>query len=78
MEYGILVVEADVEGIGVWDHYQIIGPVDSIDEAREIAQNYLVNGPESGCLAPDRFVIHQSERSLTFNTFSVDREPNRF
>jgi hypothetical protein len=59
MEYGILVVEADVEGIGVWDHYQIIGPVDSIDEAREIAQNYLVNGPESGCLAPDRFVIHR-------------------
>ena len=59
MEYGILVVEADVEGIGVWDHYQIIGPVDSITEAREIAHNYLAHGPESDCLAPDRFVIHR-------------------
>jgi len=61
MEYGILVVEADVEGIGVWDHYQIIGPVGSIDEAREIARNYLVHGPDSGCLAPDRFVIHRRD-----------------
>ena len=51
MEYGILVVESE-DG-----QYQIIGPVDSLSEAKEIAQNYLNHGPESGCLAPDRFVI---------------------
>jgi hypothetical protein len=56
MEYGILVAESDTEGIGVWT-YQIIGAVDSLEEAREIAQNYTVHGPDSDCLAPDRFVI---------------------
>ena len=35
MEYGILVVESE-DG-----QYQIIGPVDSLSEAKEIAQNYL-------------------------------------
>ena len=34
MEYGILVVESE-DG-----QYQIIGPVDSLSEAKEIAQNY--------------------------------------
>ena len=51
MEYGILVVESE-DG-----QYQIIGPVDSVSEAKEIAENYTVHGPDSGCLAPDRFVI---------------------
>jgi len=51
MEYGILVVESE-DG-----QYQIIGPVDSVAEAKEIAQNYTVHGPDSDCLAPDRFVI---------------------
>jgi hypothetical protein len=53
MEYGILTAESES------GDYQIIGPVDSIDEAREIARNYLAHGPESDCLAPDRFVIHR-------------------
>jgi hypothetical protein len=39
MEYGILVVESE-DG-----QYQIIGPVDSVSEAKEIAQNYTVHGP---------------------------------
>jgi len=58
MEYGILIAELDDES---WaqNSYQIIGDVDSIDEAREIARNYLIHGPDSGCLAPDRFVIHR-------------------
>ena len=51
MEYGILVVESE-DG-----QYQIIGPVDSPDEAREIVKGYLWNG--SGCLAPGTFVIHR-------------------
>ena len=54
MEYGILVVESEVSG-----EYQIIGPVDSPDEAREIVKGYLWNGPDSGCLAPGTFVIHR-------------------
>jgi hypothetical protein len=58
MEYGILTAES-LETPNVIGDYQIIGPVDSIDEAREIAQSYLTHGPESDCLAPDRFVIHR-------------------
>jgi hypothetical protein len=56
MEYGILVAESDC-ALRTIGEYQIIGAVDSLEEAREIAQNYTVHGPDSGCLAPDRFVI---------------------
>jgi len=56
MEYGILVAESDC-ALRTIGEYQIIGAVDSLEEEREIAQNYTVHGPDSGCLAPDRFVI---------------------
>jgi hypothetical protein len=58
MEYGILTAESDAAESDGGD-YQIIGAVDSPDEARELAQNYLVNGPEDGLLPPDRFVINR-------------------
>ena len=58
MEYGILIAESDC-ALRTIDEYQIIGAVDSPEEARELAQNYLANGPDSSCLAPDRFVIHR-------------------
>ena len=57
MEYGILIAESD-SGSDV-QGYQIIGAVDSVSDAKELAQNYLVHGPDSGCLAPDRFVINR-------------------
>jgi len=53
MEYGILAVE-DEEG-----HYQIIGAVWSIAEARELVENYFAHGADNGCIAPDSFVIHR-------------------
>ena len=53
MEYGILIAESE-DG-----QYQIIGAVDSVADAKEIAQNYTVHGPDSDCLAPDRFVIQR-------------------
>jgi hypothetical protein len=53
MEYGILVAESE-DG-----QYQVIGAVDSIDEARELAEKYLVRAVDSGSIAPDRFVIHR-------------------
>jgi hypothetical protein len=56
MEYGILIAESDCAQRTIGE-YQIIGAVDSLEEAREIAQNYTVHGPDSDCLAPDRFVI---------------------
>jgi hypothetical protein len=58
MEYGILIAESDC-ALRTIGEYQIIGAVDSPSEARELAQNYLANGPDSACLAPDRFVIHR-------------------
>ena len=51
MEYGILVVESE-DG-----QYQIIGPVDSVSEAKEIAQNYMAHGPANGLLAPEQFIL---------------------
>jgi hypothetical protein len=55
MEYGILVAEQEIGE--TWGGYQIIGPIDSIDEAKEHIANYITNGPECDLLAPDRFVI---------------------
>ena len=57
MGYGILVAETE-QGMG-FPSYQIIGAVDSPDEARELANNYLAYGPNNDCLAPDRFVINR-------------------
>jgi hypothetical protein len=52
MEYGILTAEDE------WGElYQIVGSVWSLDEARELAQNYLVHGPACDCVPPDRFII---------------------
>ena len=51
MEYGILTAENDS------GDYQIIGAVWSLDEARELAQNYIVHGPACDCVNPDRFII---------------------
>lgn len=53
MEYGILVVE------GEGGEYQIIGAVDSIQEAIEKAREYWTIGPENGCIAPVQFVIQR-------------------
>ena len=56
MEYGILTAESD------GGEYQIIGAVDSPDEARELMQSYFLSASfDCDCpnLAPDRFVIHR-------------------
>jgi hypothetical protein len=51
MEYGILVAVSE-EG-----DYQIIGRVDSVEEARNMAWEYIDHGPMSDLMAPDYFVI---------------------
>ena len=50
MEYGILVAEND-------GAYQIIGAVDSVSEAQELIDNYIVVGPDCDLMAPESFVI---------------------
>jgi hypothetical protein len=56
MNYGILVAVAE-DGA-----FQIIGIVDNRNEAQELADNYIANGPESDCLAPCEFQIHKRGR----------------
>ena len=69
MEYGILIAENhDGPELG---GYQIIGPVDSIPEAKEHVANYLIHGPASDCLAPDSFVIMRRDQ----NGYYTIREP---
>jgi hypothetical protein len=53
MEYGILIAESE-DG-----QYQILGSVWSLEEAKELIENYFIHGPKCDCLAPDRFVIRQ-------------------
>lgn len=53
MEYGILVAVAE-DG-----SFQIVGAVDSREEARELANGYMRIGPENDYLAPWEFVIHR-------------------
>ena len=55
MNYGILVVESD-------DLYQIIGAVDSKDEALELAREYeRTADPDRDC-PPESFVIHRRDQ----------------
>ena len=65
MEYGILVAE---DGNGL---YQIIGSVWSLNEARELADEYIAHGPEFDYLAPDRFIIN---RRGTIGGYTVREE----
>ena len=53
MEYGILVVE------GYNGTYQIIGAVDSVNDAKEMADNYIKVGPDNDWLCPEVFVINR-------------------
>jgi len=55
MEYGILIANGEYPD----DGFQVVGAVASVDEARELAQEYIRNGPENGALPPDRFTIHR-------------------
>ena len=50
MEYGILIAEQS-------DGYQVIGAVDSMNDAWELIASYVKYGPDAEYLAPDRFVI---------------------
>lgn len=62
---GILVVESD-------DQYQIIGAVSSVEEAVEMAQDYIHNAsPDSYCLPPEQFVI-QSRDTNGFYTLRTE------
>ena len=53
MEYGILIA------IGEDGYFQIIGSVASINEARELIQDYVSIGPELGFVPPFEFQIHR-------------------
>ena len=53
MEYGILVAVSEGE------HFQIVGAVDSRDEAQILADQYIAIGPEHGYVAPWEFQIHR-------------------
>lgn len=57
MNYGILVAVSE-DGA-----FQIIGMVDSRDEALELANEYTALGPSNDCLAPWEFQIHKRGRS---------------
>jgi hypothetical protein len=56
MEYGILVAESE-DG-----NYQLIGAVDSIADAKEMALAYGRNDPDADCLPPDYFEIHRRDQ----------------
>ena len=53
MEYGILIA------IGADGSFQVIGAVDSQDEALPLADEYIRLGPDNDYLAPERFEIHR-------------------
>lgn len=53
MEYGILIA------VMQYETFQVVGAVFSVDEARELAANYLANGPENKALPPDYFEVHR-------------------
>ena len=53
MDYGILIAMGEDEG------FQIIGSVASINEARELIQDYVSIGPELGFVPPFEFQIHR-------------------
>jgi hypothetical protein len=55
MNYGILVAE-EYAGHELID-YQIVGEIDSPEDAPRMVAEYLALGPENNLLAPDRFVI---------------------
>ena len=53
MEYGILIA---VGGEGT---FQILGAVDSREEAKQLADEYVRLGPDNGYVAPWEFQIHR-------------------
>ena len=55
MEYGILIA------IGEENRMQIVGSVASLDEANELAENYIAIGPDAGYVAPYEFQIHRRD-----------------
>lgn len=67
MEYGILIANGEYPD----DGFQIIGAVASVDEARELAQDYIRNGPENGALPPNHFVIHRRGPNGFYSRFDL-------
>jgi hypothetical protein len=53
MEYGILVAVAE-DG-----SFQIVGAVDTRNEAKDMADEYILHGPLFDYLAPSEFQIHR-------------------
>ena len=53
MEYGILIAVGE-EGL-----FQVIGAVDSREEAKQLADEYLRLGPDNGYVPPWEFQIHR-------------------
>jgi hypothetical protein len=53
MEYGILVAIDEEYG------FQVVGEVDSLEEASTLADEYLAFGPENNLLCPWEFQIHR-------------------
>ena len=51
--YGILIA------IGEESSFQIVGEVDSIEEANALASEYLAIGPDASYVAPYQFEIHR-------------------
>jgi len=38
--------------------FQIVGETSSLEEARDMADNYTAHGPDDGCIAPMEFQVH--------------------
>jgi hypothetical protein len=51
MNYGILIAISK-------SGFQIVGAVDTLNEAHELAGEYVRFGPDSGYLAPEYFEVH--------------------
>ena len=72
MEYGILIA------IGEDGDFQIIGSVASINEARELIQNYVSIGPELGFVPPFEFQIHRRRANGAYALIEKVSERRKF